>query len=167
MNIALIGMSGAGKSYIGRLVAEQLGLTFVDIDELIEAHAGKSLSEVIMELGDEAFVRVEAAATEKACDGSALLISTGGSVVYSEETMEALRERSRVIYLQVSKETLIERIAGNRDREGRIVGLKNKSLSELIDERIPLYEAGAHVVVHLDDTELDEAVARVVNAGRS
>ncbi len=159
-------MSGSGKSYVGKGVADVLGLTFVDIDALIEKHADKALPEIIAEIGEEAFMRIEAAATEKACDSDAQLISTGGSVVYSESAMERLKEVSRVIYLRLGKLELMDRISGNADRERRIVGLKTRGLSALIDERIPLYEKYAHVVIDLEGAELDEAVARVVSAAR-
>ncbi len=167
MNIALIGMSGAGKSYIGTPVAEALGLEFVDIDVLLETYAGKQLPEIIDELGEEAFVRVEAAATEKTCEGDGQLISTGGSVVYSEATMEYLREHSRVIYLRVAKQTIIERVSGNADREGRIVGLKRMTIADLIAERAPLYEQYAHVIVDLDGLSFEDAVRTVVDAARN
>jgi shikimate kinase len=74
MNVSLIGMSGAGKSYVGRQLADALDLTFVDVDAVLEKHAQKPLSEIIDELGEAAFIRVEGAAVEKACDGDNQLI---------------------------------------------------------------------------------------------
>jgi shikimate kinase len=80
--------------------------------------------------------------------------------------MEYVKERCRVVYLQIAKETIVERVVGNTDRESRIVGLKGRGINDLIEERIPLYEQYADVVVNLDGCELDEAVMRVVNACR-
>ena len=164
MNIALIGMSGAGKSYIGTRVAESLGLTFVDVDRHLEGLAGKLLPQIIDEIGEDGFSRVESAATEKACEGDNTLISTGGSIVYSDSAMETLREFSRVIYLRVSKATLLKRILRDRERETRIIGLKQKTLEELIDERMPLYEQYAHVVIDAETGGEENIVARVVEA---
>ena len=164
MNIALIGMSGAGKSYIGTQVADALGLTFTDVDSMLEVLAGKPLPQIIEELGEDGFVRVESAATEKACEGDNLLISTGGSIVYSESAMETLREYARVIYLRVSKPTLLRRVSNDRDREARIIGLKQKSLDALIDERVPLYEQYAHTVIDAETGGEENIVARVVEA---
>ena len=164
MNIALIGMSGAGKSYVGTQVADALGLTFTDIDRVLEDLARKSLPQIIEELGEDGFVRVESAATEKACEGTNLLISTGGSIVYSESAMESLKEHTRVIYMRVSKATLLKRILRERTRETRIIGLKQKSLEELIDERIPLYEQYAHAVVDAETGGEENIVARIVEA---
>ncbi|MBP9757269.1 MAG: shikimate kinase [Candidatus Pacebacteria bacterium] len=164
MNISLIGMSGAGKSHIGAQVADALGLTFTDVDRLLEELAGKPLPQLIEELGEDGFSRVETAATEKMCEGTDLLISTGGSIVYSESAMETLREYSRVIYMRVSKPTLLKRIQRDRTRETRIIGLKEKSLDELIDERTPLYEQYAHTVIDAETGGEENIVARIVEA---
>ncbi len=164
MNISLIGMSGAGKSYVGRQLADALDLTFIDVDEMLEMHAGKALPAIIDELGEAAFVRVEGAATEKVCDADNQLISTGGSIVYSESAIESLKERSRVIYLRVSKSTLLKRIHSDAGREGRIIGLSGKSLDEVIDERLPLYEQSAHVTIDAETGGIENIVARAVEA---
>lgn len=164
MNVSLIGMSGAGKSHIGRMVAEKLGLTFVDIDAVLETHAGVELPQIINVLGEDGFSRVEAAATEKACDGDNQLISTGGSIIYSESAIESLRERTRMIYLRVSKQTLLKRIQGDAERQDRIIGLKQKPLEQLIDERLPLYEQYAHTVVDAETGGEENIVARVMEA---
>lgn len=164
MNVSLIGMSGAGKSYIGRQAADALELAFIDIDSIVEGYAGKPLPAIIDELGDDGFVRIEAAATEKACDADNQLISTGGSIVYSESAIESLRERTRVIYLRVSKPTLLRRIQGDGDRENRIIGIRNKSLEEIIDERLPLYEQSAHVTIDAETGGDENIVARIVEA---
>ena len=164
MIISLIGMSGAGKSYAGKQAADALELSFLDVDRVLEAHAGKTLPAIIDELGEEAFSRVEGAATEKACEGDGVLISTGGSVIYAEGTMECLREYTRVIYLRVSKQTLMKRINGDRERETRIIGLKGRTLEEVIDERLPLYETYAHVTVDAETGGIENIVARIVEA---
>ena len=164
MNISLIGMSGAGKSYIGIQAAEALGLAFIDVDRVLEELASKSLPQIIDELGEDGFVRVESAATEKACEGDSVLISTGGSIVYSESAMESLREHTRVIYMRVSKGTLLKRVQHERDRETRIIGLKKKPLGKLIDERMPLYEQYAHVIIDAETGGEENILARLVDA---
>lgn len=164
MNISLIGMSGAGKSYAGEQAAAALELSFIDVDRVLEMHAAKSLPQIINELGEDGFSRVEGAATEKACEGDGVLISTGGSVVYSEGTMECLREYTRVIYLRVSRQTLVKRIIGDRYRETRIIGLKGRTLEDVIDERLPLYEKYAHVIVDAETGGIENIVARIVEA---
>lgn len=166
MNVSLIGMSGAGKSFVGQQVAEKLGLVFIDIDVVLETAARKPLPDIIRELGDDAFIRVEAAATEKMCERDSVLISTGGSVVYSESAMECLRERSRVVYMRIATDTIIDRVSGNSDRESRIVGLKARSLPEIIAERVPLYEQYAHVIVDLDGMDIETATAHIIDALR-
>ncbi len=165
MNISLIGMSGAGKSYIGRMVADTLDLLFVDIDSALEQDFGRSLPEILTDIGDTAFIRAESAATiAQSEDRDGILISTGGSVVYSPEAMLHLQAVSRVVYLRVPKAVLMNRVAGNEDRIGRIVGMGEKSLEELIDEREPLYESFAHAIVEAGDSEPGHIVQAIIDA---
>lgn len=153
MNVTLIGMSGAGKSTIGRRVAETLGLTFIDIDHVLESSSGKNIPDLLSDLGDEKFIAAESDATISATSGSDnQLIATGGSVIYSDVAMRHLREISTVVYVRVSTPVLIERISKDSDRASKIVRLRGTSISQLIEERIPLYEKYAHFVVDLSES---------------
>jgi shikimate kinase len=78
--------------------------------------------------------------------------------------MESLKERSRVIYLRVSKATLLKRIQSDAGRADRIIGIKGKSLEEIIDERMPLYEQYAHVTIDAETGGVENIVARAVEA---
>ncbi len=154
MNVALIGMSGAGKSYLGRLVAEKLGLSFIDIDAELESQHRHTIPELLSDLGDEMFIAAESHATVRATtDTDNQLIATGGSVIYSDAAMSHLRDVSTVVYLQVPTPVLERRITKDSDRASRIVRLSGKSLGTLIAERIPLYEKYAHIVVALGELE--------------
>lgn len=162
MNLTLIGMSGAGKSFIGERVAERLGLDFLDVDTAIEEMQGKPLFEILSALGDEEFVRSEAkAAVELIGAKDNLLISTGGSIVYSPDAMAYLRAISKVVYLRVSFPTIEKRVADSADRVSRIVGLGKKTLRELFDERAPLYEKYAHHIIDLEPLDLEQSVQAV------
>jgi shikimate kinase len=165
MNVSLIGMSGAGKSYIGRMVADALDLLFVDIDQALEADFGKELPAIIADIGDEGFIAAEAAATiAQTTDRDGLLISTGGSVVYSDAAMEHLRATSTVVYLSVPKETLVQRVKEDAEREERIVRRTDKTIQQLIDERAPLYARFAHVTVEIEGLEADQLVRAIIDA---
>ncbi|MCE9541837.1 AAA family ATPase [Candidatus Kaiserbacteria bacterium] len=162
MNISLIGMSGAGKSFIGKRVAGKLGLRCVDIDDEMEKQHGKLLPQLIDEWGDDRFIAEETKTVDAFTYGKdGLLISTGGSIVYSDEAMRLLRATSLVIYLRVPRALILERIVGVGDRSKRIIQLGNKSLDELMAEREPLYERYAHHVLDTEPLSADETVDAV------
>ena len=159
MNITLIGMSGAGKSFIGKRVAGKLGLRCIDIDDEMEKQHGKLLPQLIDTWGDDRFIAEETSTVDACTRGKdGLLISTGGSIVYSDEAMQLLRGISVVIYLRVPRALILERIVGVGDRSKRIIRLGNKSLEELMAEREPLYERYAHHILDTGPLSVDETV---------
>ena len=166
MNVTLIGMAGAGKSFIGEKVAKKLGLEFLDIDRmLLEPEHDKPLQDILDELGDEKFTQWEERAmidVTKGKDG--LLISTPGSVAYEKKALEHFKKISSVIYLQIPFATIEQRVGGTRRG---IVGLGSKSLRELYDERTPIYEQYADFVVEtgtLSEEEIVEAIVAFLEA---
>ena len=106
-NIVMIGMPGTGKSVVGRALADRLGYTFIDVDDLIAEAAGKSLPEILRSEGLEAFLELEGrigASIE--CENT--IIATGGSMVLSPEAMDHLQKNGVTVWL----ETPISRISG-------------------------------------------------------
>jgi shikimate kinase len=163
MNVTLIGMSGAGKSRLGEKLAERLGLTFLDVDRhLLEPAHGKPLQDILDELGDEHFVDWEEKMMLKHTKGKDnMLISTPGSVVYEPEVMRHLRDISHIIYLRVPYDVVEERI-GHESKLRGIVGRGSKTLRELYEERHPLYEKYAHLILDTYGREADDMVNEVV-----
>lgn len=161
MNVTLIGMPGAGKSFVGRRLADKLGLDFLDVDRaLLEPTHGKPLQEILDELGEEKFILAEGQAIIVGTIGKGdLVISPGGSVVYRKETMEHLKDISTVIYLKVPFSTVEARVA-NIPRG--IVGLGTRSLKELYDERTPLYENYADFTIETEGHNTDEIVKEII-----
>ena len=143
-NIVLIGMPGVGKSTVGVILAKILGYKFVDADIVIQQEEGKLLREIIAEKGVEGFIAVENRVNANIqCDKT--VIATGGSVVYGAEAMEHLKSIGKVIYLKVDYETIDNRL-GNLKGRG-VVLKKGQDLKALYNERIPLYEKYADIVV--------------------
>lgn len=155
-------MPGAGKSHVGKLLAEHLGSTFIDPDKLIEAEYLKPLPEVVAELGEEAFLLKEGEITRLATRGRPhCVIATGGSIIYNTDAMEYLADIGFIVYLKVPLTTLEERI----QKEPRaIVNLGEKTLAELYAERDPLYSEWANVTVYADhpDTDVLEDILTVL-----
>src|SRR3989338_11528480 len=162
MNVTLIGMSGAGKSYIGKKVADRLGLEFLDIDRmLLEPAHEKPLQDILDQLGDTEFMRWEEQMMIDATkDKDGLLISTPGSVAYEKGALEHFRNISSVVYLKIPFSTIEKRVGTSRRG---IVGLGTKTLRELYDERTPQYEKHAHHCVEPEKLSVDETVQAIVD----
>ncbi len=154
-NITLIGMPGAGKSTIGVVLAKVLGYQFLDSDLLIQKQEKRRLSEIIEEEGYQGFQDVENR-VNASIEAENTVIATGGSVVYCEEAMEHLKSIGTVVYLKLSLNALSKRL-GNL--KGRGVLLKEgQTLSGLYDERTPLYEKYADIVIDEEGKDLEASL---------
>lgn len=163
-NVTLIGMPGAGKSTLGVVLAKVLGYEFLDSDLLIQKQEKKRLSRIIEEKGTEGFMAVENR-VNASIEAENTVIATGGSVVYCEEAMQHLKSIGRVVYLKLSLEAVSRRL-GNL--KGRGVVLKDgQTLKELYEERTPLYEKYADIVVDEEGKDLEaslQAVLEILNS---
>ena len=159
--VSLIGMAGAGKTTIGKLVARALGWAFADSDHIIESAYATQLQNISETLGKEAFIAMEA----EIVGGLRLartVLATGGSVIYRASTMEHLRAMGPVIYLKAPMDVILERIARNPDRGLAIA--PGQTVEQLFREREDLYERYATVTV--DTVRLSPAgcAARVIES---
>ncbi|MDO8513946.1 MAG: shikimate kinase [bacterium] len=161
MNITLIGMAGAGKSYIGRPLAERLELEFIDIDKLLESAYGKPIQSILDELGATKYVETESEMLIQGTSGrDNLVISPGGSIIYRDRAMDHTKDISTLVYLKVPFETIEARLKGASPRA--IIGLGQKSLQELYDERTPLYELHADIIVDTAPRTLGEVLEEII-----
>lgn len=160
-NIILIGMPGCGKSTIGVVLAKVLGYEFTDSDLLIQKREGKLLREIIAEQGEEAFIKIEED-VNAGIQTERHVIATGGSVVYSDRAMQHLKEIGTVVYLKLSYATICSRL-GNIRRRG-VVLRDGQTLKDLYDERVPLYERYADVVVDAEGQDVEGLMDEVVKA---
>lgn len=157
-HIALIGMSGVGKSHVGRLVADHLGWDCIDTDRLLEAKEQKTLPEIVAACGSDDFIAQEAVVIESLNPKKPSIIATGGSVVYAKNAMEHLKRIATIIYLSASAEY----IARRTDVTTRgIVGLDAHTFTKLYDERRALYEKYAEKVVLVEGKTREEIVAAI------
>lgn len=158
--IALIGLRGAGKTTVGRLLARNLEVPFVELDERIERRAGLSLAAIFDLQGVETYRRLEREALEEVLgEGQRLVIATGGSIVTSGETYARLRSSCRTVWLEAEPEAHLERVLDQGDH--RPVDGRPRAMDELRDilaRRSPLY---AQADERIDTTGRDaEALAK-------
>ncbi len=153
-NITLIGMTGAGKSVLGKQLAERLHYQFIDVDKLIEEQIGLKLQQILDKFGDEEFLKIEEKAVLNLGSIGHYVISPGGSIIYSSSAMTFLKSISKVVFLDASYENIKSKIP-NLDTRG-ILGLKTKGLKKLYEERTPLYSKYADIIVKVsDDLNID------------
>ncbi len=162
MNVTLIGMAGAGKSFIGKRLAKQLGLEFLDIDhDCIQEIYKKPIQQVLDELGEEKYVDMEGRLIIDRTKGREdILISPGGSIIYHPEAMEHVSNISAVVYLRVPFETINKRLENAPPRA--IIGLGKKTMRELYHERVPLYEKYADFTIDSEKQPADDIVKAIV-----
>ena len=151
-NITLIGMPGAGKSTLGVVLAKILGYEFLDSDLLIQKEEKRRLYQIIDEEGEEGFKAIENR-VNASIDTENTVIATGGSVVYCSEAMEHLKSIGKVVYLSLSLESLEKRL-GNLKKRGVLLK-EGQTLKSLYEERVPLYEKYADIVVDEEGKDLE------------
>jgi len=145
-NIALIGMAGVGKSFVGRHLAEKLGYSYVELDKLITCEAGKIGVNKDL-LADNEFIKLEEKIVLGLDGKNNSVFDTGGSVIYSSKAMGFLKLNSVVIYLKDSVENTTKRFD---DRgELHLVGIKGKTFDKLLEERNKLYEKYADFSINV------------------
>ena len=157
-NVILIGMPGCGKSTVGVVLAKVLGYEFMDSDLVIQVRTGKLLHELIEERGQQDFRQTEneVNASLQCCR---TVIATGGSVIYGAEAMAHLRELGVVVYLKLSCQQVARRL-GDLHQRG-VTLAPGQTLEDLYQERVPLYEAYAHVTVDTEGLSLRQVVKQV------
>ena len=160
----LVGVMGAGKSTIGALLAERLGVGFYDVDVAIEAAAGKPISEIFIDEGEDHFRALERRAVAAALESFEGVVALGGGAILAEETQKALAGHT-VIYLSVEFADAIKRVGLGQGRP--LLSLNPRAtLKHLLDQRRPLYEKVATHVVRTDGRDPEEIVEEIISALR-
>ena len=160
-NLIFIGMPAVGKSTVGIVVAKQLGKNFVDSDLLIQEQEGKLLRQIIAEVGEEEFLKIENQVNRE-INVTNSVVAPGGSVVYCEEAMEHLKDIGTIVYLKASFQTIKKRI---RNPKKRGVVLKDgQTFKELYDERTKLFERYADIIVSEEGNQLEDTITDVLEA---
>lgn len=160
-NIVLIGMPGCGKSTIGVILAKVLGFNFIDSDLLIQEQEKCLLKDIIEKKGLEGLIAVEEQVNADIRTENTV-IATGGSVIYGPKAMENLRSNGIVVYIRLSYETIENRLGNIRQRG--VVFREGQSLKSLYEERCPLYEKYAHIIVDGEGLSMEELMEKIMKA---
>jgi len=158
----LVGMMGAGKSTVGRLLAQRCGLEFIDCDRELEARSGVAIATIFEVEGEQGFRRREAALIDELTQRPGVVLATGGGAVLAEENRQRLRGRGLVIYLRASVDEILRRTQRDRARPLLQTANRRGRIAQLLAEREPLYEEVAHVSVHSNSGNPNRLVARLL-----
>lgn len=161
-NIFLIGLMGAGKTTIGRQLAQALGKEFIDSDHEIEARTGVNIPLIFELEGERGFREREAAVIDELTARDNVVLATGGGAVLYEENRQHLKERGTVIYLQASVEQLLERTRKDRNRPLLQTADPEARLQALLTEREPLYLELADRVVRTGQGSVRSVVESIL-----
>lgn len=153
-NLVLIGMPSCGKTTTGRMLAEQMGREFVDVDERIAALAGMSIPDIFARQGEAAFRRLEKQALEEACGRTGLVISPGGGIVKDEDNVRLMRHNGVIFFLDRD----LERLA--MQDPSRPLSSSREAVEALYVQRLPLYRRYSDMTI--DNNGAQEDTVRLV-----
>jgi shikimate kinase len=168
-NVFLIGLRGAGKTSVARLLAERLGWDWVDADAALEAQCGHSIRCIFADLGEAAFRKKEAQVLEQLCQSRRQVIATGGGVVLRAENRARLRASGLVVWLTADAATLWNRLQGDATTAERRPNLSAGGLAEVMEllrAREPLYRSCADLTVDTAGLAPDEVTDAILAGWR-
>jgi shikimate kinase len=167
-NIVLIGFMGSGKSTVGRELHHRLGYPLVDMDQVIEQRAGKSIAAIFEAEGEEKFREMETQLLQELAAPSTprRIISTGGGVVGREANRALLRDLGYVVWLNAPVAVILERTGKNRERPLLHTEDPRARVEELLAVRRPLYAESSHLKVETTGLDSRELATGILESAR-
>jgi shikimate kinase len=160
-NIFLVGLMGAGKTSVGRLLAKQFGKTFYDCDQEIERRTGVKIPVIFEIEGEEGFRARESAVLRELAGLQGIVLATGGGAVLREENRRLLSQKGTVVYLRASLEDLWQRTKHDRNRPLLQTADPRAKLEQLFIQRDPLYREVATLIIDTGNQSLRSLAHRL------
>ncbi len=161
--IVLVGLMGAGKSCVGRRVAQRLGIPFVDADAEVEEAAGCSIADIFERYGEAEFRDGERRVIARLLEGPPSVLATGGGAFIDDQTRDLIKKNAVSVWLRADLDTLVDRTAGRSHRPLLNAGNPRDVLASLMDARYPVY-AEADVTVDTGADSANVTCGRVISA---
>lgn len=161
--IVLVGLMGAGKTSVGRRLAEKLGIPFIDADQEIEAAAGQPIKDIFAEHGEAYFREGERRVIQRLLGNGAQVLATGGGAYMNDETRARIRAAGVSVWLKAPLPLLMKRVAKRHDRPLLQTEDPEAVMRDLMDKRYPIY-AEADVTVESRDVQHGQMVNDVIRA---
>ena len=166
VNLILIGFMATGKSTLAKALAPGLGFDVVDTDDLIVKRAGKPITDIFSEVGQDGFRDLECEVLRDLLNRERMVISTGGGIVTRAANIELIRSLGMVIWLDASIDVIIERASKSDDRPLLNTGDPRRSVEELMAKRIELYREAADECIDVDDLSSEELAYGIAESAR-
>lgn len=161
MNIILIGFMGTGKSAIGHKLAKELGMNYLDCDELIEKTEKMSISDIFAKKGETYFRDLETEVIKTLQDYDDFVLATGGGMVLREENVKMLKEIGPLVLLWAEPKTVFERVRHETHRPLLNVAEPMAEIKKILDLRKPIYYHAADHIVNTTKLTIDEGVREI------
>ena len=168
-NIILIGAMGVGKATVGKRLAKKLAVAFYDSDQEIIKKTGVDIATIFEYEGEQGVRKREENIINELCKLEKIVIATGGGAILSKKTRERLARTGVIFYLKASLETILNRAKNENSRPLLKTSNKLRTISELLEQRTPLYEAIAHHVINTDRHTVNwsaDQILKVINASK-
>ena len=167
-NLVLIGYRATGKTAVGALLAARLGRPFLDLDQVLEAEAGQSITALVAAAGWPEFRRREKELVARYGRACGQVLATGGGAVLDPENAKILRENGVVVWLTAEPDTIQERLSRDQEEVSQRPSLTGggtlDEVGAVLRSREPLYAAAAHIVIDTAGKSLDQVVAKILAA---
>lgn len=162
MNIFIVGPMGSGKSTVGKIISDELFLSFFDTDAEIEDRTGASIDWIFDLEGENGFRKRESVILQEMVEKNSIVLSTGGGIILSEKNRDLLSSRGTVFYLETPINVQVERTSKDKDRPLLKNGDPETILKELHDSRQKLYEDVSDHIVMTGDKSSQDVAAEII-----
>ena len=166
MNIFIVGPMGSGKSTVGKIISDEMFLSFFDTDEEIESRTGASIDWIFDLEGEAGFRKRESDILNEMVEKNSIVLSTGGGIILSDDNRELLSSRGTVFYLSTPILTQVERTAKDKDRPLLKDGDPEAILTKLHNEREALYEMVSDHVVDTENKSSNQVASEIISLAK-
>ena len=160
-NLFLIGFMGCGKSTMARLLADELPMELIEMDETIEREEHRSINEIFATDGEQHFRNLESALIERIADTGNAIVSCGGGAILREENVVNMKKNGKIVYLSATPETIYERVRYSTNRPLLNGNMNIAYIGELMSKRVDKYENAADDILCVDGKSMDEILEEI------
>jgi shikimate kinase len=161
-SVALIGFMGTGKTAIGKILAEKLGKRFIELDELIEKRAGKTINNIFREQDEIAFREIEISTVKEVAGEKNQVIACGGGVVLNRINIDRLKQEARIVLLTATPSLIFKRVSTGNNRPLLNTEHRLRSIRELLKFRRPFYERAADYNISTSKLSVEAVADQII-----